>query len=113
MELRAYSAGRENVAQITGKAIADIEHRMYGKILRQPARLVQTRLEIKVFAFKRTAQFTGNKNRVADLRPGTKHAFATSNGAKQCDRNQYALWIGGRLSADDRDIMPAGQCAHA
>ena len=79
MELGADPARFENVAQIAGEAIADIEHRVNGKILRQPTGFVQTRLEIKMFAGKRTAQLTTHKNGVANFRAGAKHIFSASD----------------------------------
>jgi hypothetical protein len=91
--------------QISGESIAQIHHGVNGKVLRQPARFREARLEIQMFAANRTAQFAGDEDGVADFRARAQDRFIPGHKAGERNRNQDALGIRGRLAADDGDAV--------
>ena len=87
-QLRADATGLQQVTQVARQAVAQINHGVQRKVLRQPARFRQARLEIEMLAGQRTAEFAGDEDRVAGFRAGAQHAFAPRHEAQQRDGNQ-------------------------
>ena len=112
-QFRADATGLQNVPQIAGQAVAQINHRVNGKMFRQPARLGQSRLKFQMFACQRTAQFAGHKNRIAGLCAGTEDLFSPRDRAEQRDGNENAVRVRRRFAADNRHAVFSGQRAHA
>src|ERR1700674_3320688 len=54
----------ESSSAPTRQAVADVDHCVQGKMLGNPARFFEARLELKMLARQRAAEFTGDKNRV-------------------------------------------------
>ena len=68
VQLGADAAGGQDMAQVAGKAVADVEHGVHLEVLREPACFGQARLEFQVLAGQRAAQFARDEDGVAGLR---------------------------------------------
>ena len=90
-QFRADAAGLQNVAQIAGQPVAQVNHRVDGKMFRQPARLFEPRLELQMLFRQRAAEFAGHKNGVAGFRAGAQDLFSARDGSQQRDGNENAV----------------------
>src|SRR5215831_2502963 len=76
-QLCAHVAGFEDVPQIPGKAITDIDHGVNREMPAEPMGLRQARLELKMPPRQRATEFTGDEDRVSRLRARTKDDLLT------------------------------------
>ena len=94
------------MAQIAGQPVAQINHRVNGKMFRQPARLFEPRLEFQMLSGERAAEFACHKNRVAGFRAAPQDLFSARDRSEQ-RAERYA--VGDRLDAQITNIDKAAR----
>ena len=113
-KFRADVARVQNVTQIARQSVAQIHHRVNGKMFHQPARFGHSRLKIQMFSRQRTAQFARHKNRVADFRAATQNLFSARQrfravqSKSRCVRDSSSF----RRRQSPRNIFPPARSGH-
>src|ERR1700722_562145 len=76
-QFRADLGRLDDMPQIAGETVAEIDHRVDGKMCGEPAGFGEARFEIEMFAGERATEFAGDEDGVARFCAGTKNAFVT------------------------------------
>ena len=103
----------EQMAEIAGQAVAQIDHRTWLMVRGQPARLREARRELEMMSGNRAAQFAGHPYAVANACAAAENAFVARNLADERHADEEPLRVGHRLAADQRHAVPLGQGGHA
>src|SRR5687767_13957584 len=78
-------------------------------MLSEPLRLRKAGFEIEMFSGERTAEFTGNENRVADFSACARNYPSTRNGADDGDGDEDGIGRARRFATGNRDVVFLGE----